>query len=271
MAEPTAGVAVSVVIPTLDEEENIADCLASLAWADERIVVDSESRDRTRDIAVERGATVVVRPFAGYGAQRNHGVERARHDWILCVDADERASAGLRAEVEGAIARGTCAGYRIPRHTAVLGRRIRHCGWQHDRVLRLYRRSSGRWNDRRVHEVVEVNGEIGDLGAHLEHLSFRDLAHFTLKSRHYALLGAEELHARGRRVGLPSLALLPAARFLKMYLWHLGFLDGVPGLVVSALGAQGVFVKYARLWELSHQPAPDSRARPRRGAQEGET
>ena len=242
---------VSAVVPTLNEEAALPACLESLAWADEVIVVDSGSTDSTAALAEKTGARVVLRPFTTYGDQRNHGASLARNDWVLCVDADERVSPELAGEIESRLGAGPDrCGYRIPRITTFAGAVIRHCGWQRDRVLCLYDRRRGAWDPRLVHERVRLEGEAGDLGAPLHHHTYRDLGSYADKSRRYAELGARELHQAGRRSGPAALLLLPAARFLKMYVLNRGFLDGMPGLVLCVIAAYGVFVKYARLWEL---------------------
>jgi len=243
----------TAVVPTLDEEANLGDCLKSAAFAAEAIVIDSGSRDRTVEIARDLGARVETRPFTGYGEQRNHGVSLASTDWVLCLDADERVTPALATEIAALFGDGLPPrpGYRLRREARFLGQVIRHGGWQKDRVLRLYDRRRGRWDHRLVHEKVELEGDPGDLAAPLEHWTARGFLAYADKSRRYAERGALELHRRGQRAGALSIGLLPASRFLKMYLLERGFLDGVPGLLIAALGAYGVFLKYARLWELA--------------------
>ena len=249
----------TVIVPTLDEERNISSCLASVAWADEILVVDSGSHDRTQELARTLGARVLVRPFTTWGDQRNFGAGSARNDWILCVDADERVTPDLRAEIEALLARGCGhAGYRIPRRSTFGGQPVRHCGWGRDRVLRLYDRRLGAWDQRLVHEKVVLQAAAaaaGELGGILLHHTARDLFHQADKERRYAALGAEELHRCGRRAGALDMLLRPVLRFVKMYAVDLGFLDGTTGVLVSGLAAWGVFLKYARLWELG-RPKP---------------
>jgi len=243
---------ITVVVPTRDEQDRLGACLDSVRWVDQVVVIDSDSRDDTVAVARSHGAVVIERPFTGYGDQRNHASEHARNDWILCVDADERVTDALAAEIT-TLVRGQPghAGYTIPRRTWVAGRLIRRCGWQRDRVLRLYDRRRGRWNRRPVHERVELDGgTTGQLESPLHHHTYRNLSEFANKSRRYAELGARTLHERGRRARLGHMLFLPVARFVKMYILQRGFLDGVPGLLVCGLAAHGVFLKYAHLWEL---------------------
>lgn len=260
------GPALTAVVPTLDEAGNLEACLASLAWLDHVVVIDSGSRDGTVKLAAAHGATVIEQPFLGYGAQRNRAVAAAPTDWVLCVDADERVTPELGAEIEAKLGEPQerrPAGYRIPRHTWVGGHRIRYCGWQTERVLRLYDRRRGRWNDRLVHEGVELDGPAGELAAPLHHFTTPDFASFASKSRRYAELGARELLRQGRRrPSAIAVGLSPLVRFVKMYLLRRGFLDGIPGLMVCATAAYGVLLKYAFLWELTGSTDTDTSDKP---------
>jgi glycosyltransferase involved in cell wall biosynthesis len=241
----------SVLITTLDEEENLPDCLASCAFADEIVVVDSGSRDATRDIAERAGATVLVRPFDDHASQKNWGLEHVANRWVLVLDADERVTPDLRSEIERLLGAGDRrAGYRIRRRNHFLGRPILGCGWQRETVLRLFDRTRGRYAPRRVHEEVEIDGSVATLRGRLVHHTCRDLSTWIAKTVRYAELGAEELRAQGRAPMPGDLLLRPALRFLKQFVLQGGFRDGEEGRILCVVSAFGVFVKYATLREL---------------------
>ena len=251
MARTIARPRLSVVVITKDEEECVRACLESVAWADEVVVVDAESTDKTAQIAREFTDRVYVRPWPGFAAQKNFGLEQATGDWTLSVDADEEVSRELREEVEAVLAASgaACAGYRVPRRNLFWGRFIRHGGLYPDWQLRLFRRGRGRFVDRAVHESVEVNGEVGRLRAALVHRSYRDVADFLARADRYSTLAAEEWLAGGRPARLRDLVLRPASRFLSMYVVHAGFLDGWRGFLLAALYAYYVLIRSAKVWE----------------------
>ena len=241
----------SVVVITKDEAERVRACLESVAWADELVVVDAESTDKTAQIAREFTDHVYVRPWPGFAAQKNFGLEQATGDWTLSVDADEEVSRELREEIEAVLAASgaACAGYRIPRRNLFWGRFIRHGGLYPDWQLRLFRRGRGRFVDRAVHESVEVEGEVGRLRAALVHRSYRDVADFLARADRYSTLAAEEWLGSGRPARLSDLLLRPAGRFLSMYVVRAGFLDGWRGFLLAALYAYYVFIRSAKVWE----------------------
>jgi glycosyltransferase involved in cell wall biosynthesis len=240
----------SVTIITKNEAANIQAALQSVAWADERVVVDAESTDATVDLAAPLADRVVVRPWPGFGAQKNYAASIASHDWILSIDADERVSAALAGEIRALLAgEPACRGYRMPRVTWHLGRWIRSTDWYPDYQLRLYDRRAGRWSERRVHESVRVAGPVGTIRSELLHYAYRDLSHHLQTIDRYTTLAAEELAAEGRRAGPLDLLLHPPAAFLRNYVLRRGFRDGTAGLVVSAMNAGYVFLKLAKLWE----------------------
>jgi glycosyltransferase involved in cell wall biosynthesis len=241
----------SVLIPTLDEEENLPECLESCSFASEIVVVDSGSRDATRDIAERFGATVRVREFDDHASQKNWGLDRVTHRWVLVLDADERVTPELRVEIERVLSsEANPSGYWIRRRNHFLGRPIRGCGWQRDKVLRLFDRTRGRYAPRRVHEKIEITGPVRNLQHHLTHYTCRDLSTWIRKAERYALLGAEEAQAKGRRPRAGDLVLRPAMRFLKQYVLQAGFRDGAEGRILCTVSAFGVFMKYAHLREL---------------------
>ena len=240
----------SVVIVTRNEEERIRACLESVGWADELIVVDAESEDKTTSIARELTDHVIVRPWPGYAAQKNYGLELARGAWILSLDADELVSPALRAEIERVIELdGPGDGYSVPRRNIFWGRWIRHGGLYPDRQVRLFRRGRGRFGERRVHEAVPVDGAVRALAGHLEHRSYRDVSDFLARADRYATLAAEDIIAHGRRVRAWEFVLRPLGRFLGMYVLERGFLDGARGFLLAALYAYYVLIRCAKVWE----------------------
>lgn len=257
----------SVTIITRDEAANLPAALDSVAWADEIVVVDSESTDATVDIARRHTSKVLVRPWPGYVDQKNRAAAEASHDWILSLDADERVTPALADEIRG-LMRGDppAAGYRVPRLTFHLGRWIRSTDWYPDYQLRLYDRRRGRWTGRLVHESVTVDGPTADLTQDLQHFAYRDLAHHVQTIDRYTTLAARQMRDEGRTAGWTDLAVHPPAAFLRNYVLRGGFRDGVPGLVVSTLNATYVALKFAKLWELAARGDTPAEHRERRGA-----
>lgn len=255
----------SVTVVTLNEERNIRDCLESVRWAEEIVVVDALSTDGTVAIAREYTDRVFQNPWPGHFQQKNFALDRATHGWILSIDADERVSPVLRQEIEAVLARPDRAeGYTIPRRNMFLGRWMRHGGWYPDRVLRLFRKSCGRFGGINPHDRVELRGRLGGLHEPLVHFTYRSLDQYIDKQYRYACISAQE-RLKGRphmKVGVPTLAARPILKFLEVYLLKRGFLDGTYGLVTATFAAYFAFVKYARLWELSRMEAEGEWARP---------
>lgn len=247
-------VPVSVTIITKNEAAHIDACLASVAWADDILVVDSHSTDDTVARANRAGARVIVRDWPGYAAQKNFAASEARHDWILSVDADERVTPDLAREIQALNPSEAQSGYRVPRVTWHLGRWWKTTDWYPDFQLRLYDRRRARWTVRRVHESVEADGPVGTLTHDLQHYAYRDISHHLATMDRYTTLAADDMFEAGRRAGLIDLALHPPAAFLRNYVLRRGCLDGTAGLIVSAMNAHYVFLKFAKLWARSHQP-----------------
>jgi len=246
-------VKLTVTVITLNESAQIAAALQSVEWADEILVIDSRSTDDTVTIARAHAARVEVRDWPGYSAQKNHAADLASNDWILSIDADERVTPELAAEIRGLL-QGTpqARGYRLPRVAWYLGRWIRSTDWYPDYQLRLYDRRAGRWNGRRVHESVELAGgaEPGLLKNALHHYAYRDTSEHLSTIDTYTTLAAGQWHAEGRRAtGLGALAHATFALF-RNYVLRGGFRDGAPGLIVSVFNSYYVFLKFAKLWEL---------------------
>jgi glycosyltransferase involved in cell wall biosynthesis len=241
----------SVILITKNEASNIADCLRSVSFADEIIVLDSGSTDSTVSIARALGATVhQTADWPGFGIQKNRALALASHPWILSIDADERVPQGLEAEIME-IVRGDRAeiGWQIPRMTQFCGQWIRHCGWSPDYVLRLFRRGAGHFSDDLVHErLILEGGAVGQLATRLLHYSFPTPTHYIRKLEQYSQAWALQRHREGRRAGVLRATLAAMAAFLRSYVFQRGFLDGSMGFAVCALQAQGAFGKYFALY-----------------------
>ncbi len=244
---------------TLDEERNIARCLESLSFADEIVVVDSFSTDRTVELARRFTDRIVRREFVGYSEQKNAALELATQEWVLIVDADEVVTEELAAAVRCAIESDKFAGYRMPRLTEFLGREMRHCGWYPDFQMRLARREKAHFPTRLVHETMVVDGPVGSLRPDLTHHSYPSLADYTRKMVSYARAAAQQKQIDGGRFRLTDLMLRPGLAFVRMYIWKQGFRDGLHGLVLSVLTACSTALRYAMLWELDrHKDAVGS-------------
>jgi glycosyltransferase involved in cell wall biosynthesis len=247
----------SVTIITKNEAANIGDALASVTWADEVVVVDSQSTDDTAAIATRQNARVVGRAWPGYVEQKNHAASIAAHDWILSLDADERVTPALAAEIQALLGRPQeaigHAAFRIPRVTFHMGRWIRTTDWYPDYQLRLYDRRAAQWTGQYVHESVSVRGTIGRLRGELQHHPYRDISDHLETIDRYTTYAARQMHEAGRRAGLLQIAGHPPLAFLRNYIARGGIRDGVPGLVISAMNSYYVFLKFAKLWELQRR------------------
>jgi (heptosyl)LPS beta-1,4-glucosyltransferase len=243
---------VTAVIAAHDESANIEACIASVDWAREIIVVENDSTDDTIDRARGAGATVISPPFTTIGAARNNAIVRARTGWIFVLDADERCTPELAAEIGEVVSgSGNVPAYRVPRRNFFLGREIRHGGWGSDKPIRLFRRDL-RYNANLVHEHVDVTpASVGEVSNSLLHYTYVSLDQYFEKFDRYSRGWAEQNFARGRRGTAAAVVFKPPARFIGMYLLKGGFRDGARGLVLACLAAASVMAKYARLWERS--------------------
>ena len=255
----------TATIVTLNEEANLGRCLESLrGLADEVIVVDSGSIDRTLPIAEAGKARVFTHPWEGYGQQKNFAQSRATHDWILNLDADEAVSPELAAEIRILLSRDDrdlCAGYTLPRLSWYLGRWIRHGGWYPNRLVRLADRRHARWTEPKVHEALEVQGKVGALNADLYHYPFSTIRDQIETNLRYAGLGTQELARKGRRFSRWKIFWKPIGKFIETYWLKGGWLDGAPGFIISVNAAHSIFLKYATLIERrsggSREDSPD--------------
>lgn len=239
----------SVAIITRDAGAQLAECLAGIAFADDIVVLDSGSSDGTVQRARDLGARVFTGDWPGFGPQKQKAVALARHDWVLCVDADERVSPRLAASIQAALASGSPAfmAWRMARANRFMGRVLRHGEGYPDWSLRLFHRAHARWSDDSVHEKVATDTAVGTLAGDLLHESAETLEGYLAKQNSYTTLQARQLAARGETAGWARIALSPLVRFVKFYVLRLGFLDGVPGLVHIAIGCFNSMMKYAKL------------------------
>lgn len=254
---PTQRQPLSVAIITLNAAAQLAACLDSAAFADDIVVVDSGSTDGTVELAEARGARVVQQEWLGFGPQKQFAVEAAKHDWVLCLDADERVSPELRAGIENALQAPSTAAFRFARCNRFLGRYLKHGEGYPDWSLRLFDRRRARWSADAVHEKVVADGPVGTLAGDLLHDSAETLAIYLTKQNRYTSLAAEMALAAGKRASFGRLFFSPLIRFIKFYLVRQGFRDGLPGLVHIAIGCFNSFIKYAKMLEkqLADRPA----------------
>ncbi len=241
---------ISSIVITHNEEMNIAACLSSLRWVGEIVVVDSGSTDKTLAIAKQYTKKVYPRAWEGFGAARNYALSKATGDWILWLDADERVTTELRTEIESVLSKKpSVSGFSVPRKANFLGHWILHCGWYPGRSVRLFRKANARFTLQRVHEQLEVSGEVQPLASDLLHYTDPNLVHYFEKFNRYTSLAVEELASDGRQFHLWQLLVKPPWTFVRMYIFRRGFLDGIPGFILCVLSAHYVFTKYAKLWE----------------------
>ena len=246
-------VTLSVTIITLNEEANIRRTLESVRWVDEIIVLDSGSTDGTVAICREYTDKVFPQAWLGYSAQKNAAIDRATGAWVLSLDADEPVEPALAEEIRAIIvSAGVCDGYRIPRKTFFLGKRIIHGGWYPDYNLRLFKRGKGRFEERAVHEAVRVNGTVGRTKNAILHYAYPDLASYVSTINRYSTLAVDVMMEKGvgpvKRSWF-TILFRPVGTFLWKYVVRLGFLDGKHGLVLNLYHAVYVFIKYSKAWE----------------------
>lgn len=259
----------SVIIITLNEAAHIGDCLDSVAFADEVVVLDSGSQDATRDIARAKGAKVILtEDWPGFGPQKNRALDLATCDWVLSIDADERVTPELQAEILGVLEAAARAGhdrligdkaaasftaYRIARLSNFGGRWIRHSGWWPDHVLRLFKRGTARFKDVAVHESVVTPHPVATLEEHFLHYPYASMEQFIAKINHYSSEGAAMMHARGKRSSVLGAWGHSIWTFIRIYLLRKGFLDGKEGFILAMMAASGSFFRYTKLLFLNKQ------------------
>ncbi|MEN3327474.1 MAG: hypothetical protein V7638_2281 [Acidobacteriota bacterium] len=250
---------ISATIITFNEESNIKAACESVAWADEIVIVDSNSTDATREIAASYGARVIVNAWRGFSAQKQFAVEQAKHDWIFSLDADERVSNDLRKSIEVLKTHPggeNADGYLVSRRTFYQNRWIRGGGWYPDRQLRLFNRTKGHWKQRHIHESVAMNpgARIGELGGDLLHYTSPNAAHHhRMIGERYAPLAAQQMFEEGRRTSMLGVASAGPSAFVRSFILKGGFRDGFAGFTIASFAAHHAFLKHLMLWEKCHQ------------------
>jgi glycosyltransferase involved in cell wall biosynthesis len=241
---------ITVLIPCYNSEHIIRDCLESVKWADEIFIVDSGSTDKTLDIAKEYTSKIVQHEYVNSATQKNWAIPQCTHQWILIVDTDERVSPALKDEILDKLkGNHPYSGFKIYRLNHFLGFRIRYSGWQNDCVLRLFKRDFGRYQDREVHADIILNGKWTYLKNKLIHYTFTSFDQYMKKFDKYTTWASIDRDKTTKKVKWYHLTIRPSFRFFKQYFLKLGFLDGIPGLIICTLAAYSVFLKYAKLWE----------------------
>lgn len=248
-------VALSVIVITRDEEANIAECLASVSFAREIVVVDSGSRDRTIELARAAGARVEQTPdWPGFGPQKNRALDLATQPWVLSLDADERVTPELRAQILRVLqGTGGPDAYEMSRRSSYCGQFMAHSGWYPDRVVRLFRRGAARFSADAVHERLVTQGAVGRLKGDLLHTTYPDLETMLEKLNRYSTASAGMLHAEGRRSTLAGAVGRGLWAFFRTYVLRAGWLDGRMGFVLAVSVAEGTYYKYLKLWHLGHR------------------
>lgn len=242
---------ISAIIPTLNEELHIKEAIESVSFADEILVIDSFSSDKTVEIAKSLNARVIQREFDDFSSQKNYAISKATYDWVYILDADERVTSNLRKEILDRVSDvEDYVGFYVYRSFYFLGKKLRYSGWQHDRVVRLFRKDACKYDGKLVHEKIITEGKLGYLNNRLEHYSYRDYDHYVAKLNQYAALKAKSLYEKGKKVTLYHVLIKPPVRFVIHYFIKLGFLDGFQGFVISILLSYGVLTRYIKLWLL---------------------
>ena len=243
----------SVTIVTLNEERNIRDALESVKWADEIIVVDSGSSDKTVDICKEYTDKVFYNAWPGMNAQKAFARNLTSWEWLLNIDADERISPELAVEIQDVLKKGgNCDGYFVPRKVYYLGRWIDHSGWYPDYKIRFFRTEKGKWAGIDPHDAVVVDGKVGYLKGNLYHFTYESIEDHISTMNNLTSVAAREYQKRNKKGGILSLVARPPMAFLKKYILKQGFRDGLPGFIIAISSAYYVFLKYSKLWELTH-------------------
>jgi len=251
---------ISAAIITFNEEKNIKSCLESIQWLDEIIVVDSFSTDRTVEICRQYTDRVLQRRWPGHVRQKQFALEQATGDWILCLDADEQLSPEAAQEIREKILQGAPAadGYIFPRQSYYLGRWICHGGWYPDSKLRLVRRGRARWGGDDPHDKLIVTGKTENITGRILHYVYRDISHQLKTVDSFSTISARQWYDKGAGFNLFMMLVRPPIRFLEMYVWKKGLLDGMPGFIIAVVSSYYVFLKYAKLWE-REKTAPEER------------
>ncbi len=248
-------VKLSACIITYNEEGNIRDCLESVKWVDEIIVVDSFSQDKTVEICKSYTERIYQRAWLGHIEQKNVALDLAANEWILALDADERVSPSLAKAISNELlfAQNTTDGYYFPRHSYYLGRWINHGGWYPDYKLRLFRKGSGQWGGKNPHDRVILNGSTKYLKDDLWHYVYRDLSHQLKTVDNFSRIAVEIMEKEEKAFSLSQLLFRPPLKFIETYVIKKGWMDGLPGFIIAVVSSFYVFLKYAKLWEVKQR------------------
>lgn len=244
----------SVTVITKNEAHNIEACLQSVLFAEQRVVLDSGSTDKTVSVAVKMGAEVShTTDWPGFGLQKNRAIALSRSDWVLSIDADERLSPELQAEIVSVLVNPQFDAYSVPRLSSYCGQDMRHSGWYPDRITRLFKRGAAQFSDDLVHEKIITSCPVGQLQSHLLHESFTSFESVLDKANRYSTAGALALFKRGRKASLSAAIGHGIWAFFRTYVLRLGFLDGRMGLVLAISNAEGTYYRYLKLWLLTRE------------------
>lgn len=246
---------ISVAIIAQNEEDNISNCIKSVNWAEEIVVIDGGSTDKTIEICKELGARVIEHSWPGHIQQKNYAIDRCSGDWILSLDADERASEEMAEFIKQLFKSGEPEqdGYYFPRKVFYLGKWINHSGWYPDYKLRLFRKDRARWTGYNPHDRIELEGKSKKAKVDILHYPYKSLTDHLDRINSYTTIMAGELRDKGKKSNLLKIIFNPYFRFLRAYFLKLGFLDGFHGIIISIISSYYVFLKYLKLWELQHQ------------------
>ncbi len=245
---------ISVFIITKNEEKNIVDCLRSVSWADEIVVVDSGSVDQTRQIAARYTDKIFVNPFTDYSSQKNFALSKTSGDWVLSLDADERVSEELGKEIARTLKRADAAdAYRIHRRSVIFGRSFRHTGTSDDKPIRLFRKGAGQFHQP-IHEAVRVDGRVAELRRSITHHTYNNVHDYVDRLNRYTTMEADYFVQTKKTWQKKQSTLKPLAMFLRLYFWKQGFRDGVEGFLFSVLSGYYVFVKHLKHFERGGEP-----------------
>jgi len=245
---------ITAIIPTLNEEVHIKEAIDSVSFADEIIVIDSFSTDRTVEFAESKNVRVLQRVFDDFSSQKNYAIQQASHNWIYVLDADERVTSELRKEILEKIKEpDDFVGFFVYRTFYFIGKKLNYSGWQRDKVIRLFRKDKCKYNGKLVHETISADGNVGFFKNKLEHYSYQSFDHYIQKLNQYASLKARALFEKDKKVTVFHILIKPPYRFISHYILRLGFLDGFPGFIISVTQAYGVLSRFIKLWLMNHK------------------
>lgn len=245
---------ITAIIPTGNEEQNIEEVLESVSFADEIMVVDSFSKDKTVELARKYTDRILQHEYINSAAQKNWAIPQAKHEWILLVDADERVPEDLKKEIQNILKEGSeKVGFWVYRDNYYMGRHLKHGGWNRDKVIRLFRKSKCRYEEKNVHAEILADGEVGRLKNHLRHNTYKGFDEFVEKVNRYAWWQAKDYDKKIKKITLYHLFIKPGYRFFSHYIIRGGFRDGIPGLTVAFLAGYALFTRYIKLWILRNK------------------